>query len=364
MTTSRSSSPRRIRPISCRARVTVSEPRSPSGCSSRRISGGRSGRKLSTRRSRVRSDMERNVHCEAPPVQQPHHVTLRPAVSRLEVLERIQKTVLWLSTYMVHHANSIRPNPEGVKVGGHQASSASVVSLLTALYFDALRSDDLVAVKAHASPAFYAAQYLRGRLSAGALRELRSFGGLQAYPSRRKNPEVVDLSTGSMGLGAVQATFGALASRYIVDHFGTRTPGRVIVMVGDAELDEGNVWEALAEEAVQGLGRVLWIVDVNRQALDRVIPDARTRQLGAMFSSCGWRVIELRWGRRLRALSKRPGGARLERRLEAMSNAEYQRLLRLAPAAVRKALVTGPGGKADATLDRLLARTGDDEVAA
>src|SRR6267142_2684035 len=166
------------------------------------------------------------------------------ALSRREVLERIQKTVLWLSTYMVHHANSIRPNPEGVKVGGHQASSASVVSLLTALYFDALRSDDLVAVKAHASPAFYAAQYLRGRLSADDLRELRSFGGLQAYPSHRKNAAVVDLSTGSMGLGAVQATFGALASRYVADHFAAPSRGRVIVLVGDAELDEGNVSEA------------------------------------------------------------------------------------------------------------------------
>src|SRR5881397_2917048 len=283
--------------------------------------------------------------------------------AELAILERIQRKVLWLATWMVHWANT-RPNADGTKVGGHQASSASVVSLLTALYFKALRSDDLVAVKAHAAPAFYAIQYLRGRLPAAALAELRSFGGLQAYPSRRKNPEVVDISTGSMGLGAVQATFGALASRYIADHGGAAAPGRVIVMVGDAELDEGNVWEALAEEAVQGLGRVLWIVDVNRQALDRVVPDARTRQLGAMFSACGWRVIEVRWGRRLRALSKRPGGARLERRLEAMSNAEYQRLLRLAPAAVRKALVTGPGGKADATLDRLLARTGDDEVAA
>ena len=283
--------------------------------------------------------------------------------AELAILERIQRKVLWLATWMVHWANT-RPNADGTKVGGHQASSASVVSLLTALYFKALRSDDLVAVKAHAAPAFYAIQYLRGRLPAAALAELRSFGGLQAYPSRRKNPEVVDISTGSMGLGAVQATFGALASRYVADHGGAAAPGRVIVMVGDAELDEGNVWEALAEEAVQGLGRVLWIVDVNRQALDRVVPDARTRQLGAMFSACGWRVIEVRWGRRLRALSKRPGGARLERRLEAMSNAEYQRLLRLAPAAVRKALVTGPGGKADATLDRLLARTGDDEVAA
>src|SRR5881409_2859592 len=281
--------------------------------------------------------------------------------AELAILERIQRKVLWLATWMVHWANT-RPNADGTKVGGHQASSASVVSLLTALYFKALRSDDLVAVKAHAAPAFYAIQYLRGRLPAAALAELRSFGGLQAYPSRRKNPEVVDISTGSMGLGAVQATFGALASRYIADHGGAAAPGRVIVMVGDAELDEGNVWEALAEEAVQGLGRVLWIVDVNRQALDRVVPDARTRQLGAMFSACGWRVIELRWGRRLRALFGRPGGGRLERRLEAMSNAEYQRLLGLPAAAVRKALVTGPG-EADATLDRLLAKTGDDEVA-
>src|SRR5207245_5570948 len=136
---------------------------------------------------------------------------------------------------------------------GHQASSASVVSLLTALYFKALRSDDLVAVKAHAAPAFYAIQYLRGRLPAAALAELRSFGGLQAYPSRRKNPEVVDISTGSMGLGAVQATFGALASRYVADHGGAAAPGRVIVMVGDAELDEGNGWST--EERRVGKGR-------------------------------------------------------------------------------------------------------------
>ena len=223
-------------------------------------------------------------------------------MSRLEVLERIQKKVLWLSTYMVHHANNLRPNPENVKVGGHQASSSSVVGLLTALYFDNLRSDDLVAVKAHASPAFYAAQYLRGRLSADALRELRSFGGLQAYPSRRKNPDVVDLSTGSMGLGAVQATFGALASRYIVDHFAAPTPGRVIVMVGDAELDEGNVGEALAEEVVGRVTNVLWIVDVNRQSLDRVVPDGRLRQIRAMFEAAGWHVIELAWGRKLEKL--------------------------------------------------------------
>src|SRR5216683_6677320 len=151
------------------------------------------------------------------------------------LLEQIQRRVLWLSTLMVHHANS-RPNPDGTKVGGHQASSASVVSLMTALYFAELRAGDVVATKAHGSPAFYAIEYLRGRLTAEDLRSLRVFGGLQAYPSRRKNPSIIDLSTGSMGLGAVTASFAALAGRYVRGRWGARSPKRFIAMVGDAEL--------------------------------------------------------------------------------------------------------------------------------
>ena len=284
-------------------------------------------------------------------------------MSRLDVLDRIQKKVLWLGTYMVHHANSLRPNPDGVKVGGHQASSSSIVSLLTALYFDALRPDDLVAVKAHASPAFYAIQYLRGRLPAAALRELRTFGGLQAYPSRRKNAGVVDLSTGSMGLGAVQAMFGALASRYVADHFGGERRGRVIVIVGDAELDEGNVAEALAEDVVGRLSNVLWIVDVNRQSLDRIVPDGRLRQMRAMFEAGGWRVTELRWGKKLQSVFDKRGGERLRERLQTMTNTEYQRLLRQPSGAVRKALVTTDAGGIDRTLDRLLSDTSDAALA-
>lgn len=285
-------------------------------------------------------------------------------MTELEVLDRIQKRVLWLATWMVHQANLAGPAADDIKVGGHQASSASLVSVLTALYFKALGPGDLVAVKAHAAPAFYAVQYLRGRLPAEALRTLRRFGGLQAYPSRRKNPEIVDISTGSMGLGAVQATFGALGGRYLVDHGHRTAVERVIVLVGDAELDEGNVWEALGEEVVARLGHVLWIVDVNRQSLDRIVPDRRRRQLPALFAALGWRVIELAWGRRLQGAFRRPGGAHLRRRLEAMAGGEYQGLLRQPPTAMRKILARGPHGEPDPALERFLAEVPDEDLAA
>lgn len=283
--------------------------------------------------------------------------------AELALLDSIQKRVLWLSTWLVHHANNLRPNPDGAKVGGHQASSASVVSLLTALYFKALRRGDVVAVKAHGSPVFYAIQYLRGRLTVDDLKSLRAFGGLQAYPSRRKNPGVVELSTGSMGLGAVTAIFAALGLRYVEQHVSAQ-PGsprseRFIAMVGDAELDEGNVWEALLEEAVAELGNLLWIVDMNRQSLDRIVPDSRRRQLREWFRAAGWHVIELRWGSRLESLFARSGGERLRARLEAMPNAEYQSLLRLPAGAVRKALARRPDGDTDRAIERLLADVTD-----
>jgi pyruvate dehydrogenase E1 component len=165
-----------------------------------------------------------------------------------------------------------------------------------------------------------------------------------------------------MGLGAVTATFGALSTRYVRDHFGVTRPERVIAMVGDAELDEGNVWEALAEEVVRELGDVLWIVDLNRQSLDRIAPDSRRGQLKAWFSAAGWRVIELRWGGKLAALFAKPGGDRLRQRLESMSNAEYHALLRLPAGGVRTALVKSAGGETDQRLDKLLAEIPDDAL--
>ena len=247
----------------------------------------------------------------------------------LAVLESIQRRVLWLATFMVHHANQVRENPDPIKVGGHQASSASVVSILTALYFDFLRAGDRVAIKPHASPAFHACQYLLGALEKKYLTTLRTWHGLQAYPSRTKDPDPVDFSTGSVGLGCVAPNYAALTERYVASHFGR--PGarpRFISVLGDAELDEGSVWETVAEPVLEGVDNLIWIVDLNRQSLDRVVPGIRVERLRAMFAANGWEVIDAKYGRSLEAACRRPGGELLRRRIDDLPNDEYQRLLR------------------------------------
>lgn len=260
-----------------------------------------------------------------------------------DILDSIQRRVLWLATLMIHHANHVRPNPDGIKVGGHQASSASMVSILTALYFRHLQAGDRVSVKPHASPAYHAIQYLLGNLDRHYLTTLRAFGGLQAYPSRTKDPDPVDFSTGSVGLGAVAPAFAAVAARYARLHFGDVTARRFVAIVGDAELDEGNVWEAVAEEALAGLGNVMLVVDLNRQSLDRVVPGVRAAQLKGLFAAAGWRVLEAKYGRLLQEAFRRPGGERLRLRIDEMSNEEYQSLLRRCGADLRARLAHSGG---------------------
>src|SRR5688572_27473075 len=251
----------------------------------------------------------------------------RLSSEQLAVLDTIQKRILWLSTNIIHHANHVRPNTDGGKVGGHQASSASVVSILTALYFHSLKAGDRVSIKPHASPAWHAVQYLLGQLDPKYLTTLREYGGLQSYPSRTKDPDPVDFSTGSVGLGAVAPNFAALGHLYSQKHFGEVTSRRFISLVGDAELDEGNVWEAMIEDALKSVSNVLWIVDLNRQSLDRVIPGIRAAELKTHFANSGWRVLEAKYGRELRAVFQRPGGEALRRTIDDMENEEYQGLI-------------------------------------
>lgn len=254
------------------------------------------------------------------------------------MLEKIQQRVLWLATLMVHHANNLRAEPGDVKVGGHQASSASSVSLLTYLFFEFLRRGDRIAVKPHASPVLHAVQYLLGNLDASYLTTLRELHGLQAYPSRTKDPDPIDFSTGSMGLGAIVPNYAALADRFVHLRFGTGQPRRYLSLVGDAELDEGSIWESVAEPALSGLDNIIWVVDLNRQSLDRVIPGIRIRQLAAMFRTNGWEVIEAKYGRRLERAFAERGGDELRRRIDEMSNEEYQFLIRSPAPAIRAAL--------------------------
>jgi pyruvate dehydrogenase E1 component len=269
----------------------------------------------------------------------------------LEVLDGIQRRVLWLATAIVHHANRVRPNPSGVKVGGHQASSASMVSLMTALWFAHLEGPDRVSVKPHASPVLHAINFLLGRLEPSYLTRLREYGGLQSYPSRTKDPDPVDYSTGSVGIGATAPVWGALAHRYVAGHFEIPRGGRQVALLGDAELDEGAVWEAIADPMVPSLGEVLWVVDLNRQSLDRVVPDIAAGRLQAMFAAAGWHVETVKYGSRLQALFERPGGPELRGRIDTMGNEEYQRLLRADDAGLRERLPgDGPGRGAIARL--------------
>jgi len=285
---------------------------------------------------------------------------VRPAgvsEEELATLESIQRRVLWLSTLIIHHANNVRPNPDKNKVGGHQASSASMVSILTALYFHFLRSGDRVAVKPHASPAYHAIQYLLGNLEQHYLTELRAFKGLQAYPSRTKDPDPVDFSTGSVGLGVTAPAFAALAHRYALDQFGQVNSRRFIALAGDAELDEGSVWEAVNEEALRGLDNTLWIVDLNRQSLDRVVPGIKAAQLKKLFEVSGWHVLEAKYGVKLQAIFQQPGGDHLRQRIDEMSNEEYQGMLRLDGGQLRPKLVGN-----DTVLGELLASVPDSEL--
>jgi len=271
-------------------------------------------------------------------------------LAEIKVLENIQQRVLWLAVRMVDYANrerEIKPAPGGrdaefnIKVGGHMASSASVVSIMTSLWFGHLNGDDKVAVKPHSSPIFHAIKYLIGELDRSYLTRFRTLGGLQSYPSRTKDPDVADFSTGSVGLGAVAPLFASMARRYVDAHFGPRPSARFIALIGDAELDEGNIWEAISDPSLQGLGNVMWIVDANRQSLDRVVPGMKIKKLAGFFADAGWHVVEAKYGNQLLDAFEQPGGEALRIYIDDMPNERYQSLFALQGAGLREKFLAG-----------------------
>ena len=249
---------------------------------------------------------------------------------KIACLSALERKVLWLSTWMIHNANHLRPNRDGLKVGGHQASSASVATLMTALYFDVLRPQDRVAVKPHASPVFHAIQFLLGHQTRDKLERFRGFGGAQSYPSRTKDGDIVDFSTGSVGLGVGMTLFSSIAQDYVRLKELTPTDepaGRMIALAGDAELDEGNIFEALLEGWKHDVRNLWWVIDYNRQSLDAVVSDRLFGRIDAMFEMMGWRVVTLKYGRLLEAAFARPDGHHLREWIDACPNSLYSALV-------------------------------------
>ncbi len=259
------------------------------------------------------------------------HHTAADATSALDVatLEMLERKVLWLSSWIIHNANHIRANADGLKVGGHQASSASLSTVMTALYFRILRPQDRVAVKPHASPAFHAIQYLFGNQTREKLEDFRAYGGAQSYPSRTKDVDDVDFSTGSVGLGVAITAFASLVQDYVRAHGGMKDwpEGRMVALLGDAELDEGNIFECLLEGWKHDLRNCWWVIDYNRQSLDSVVSDALFQKHADVFRALGWEVITIKYGRRLEAAFRKPGGNVLRRWIDECPNALYSALV-------------------------------------
>jgi pyruvate dehydrogenase E1 component len=247
----------------------------------------------------------------------------------LATLTALERKVLWLATWTIHHANHIRWNRDGLKVGGHQASCASAATLMTALYFRVLRPEDRIAVKPHAAPVLHAIQYILGRQSREALENFRGFGGAQSYPSRTKDHTDVDFSTGSVGLGVAATLFASLVQDYLGSHRlapPDHRPGRMVALMGDAELDEGNVFEALLEGWKQDVRNVWWVIDYNRQSLDGVVNDHLFQKIQSFFATVGWKVVTLKYGRLQQAAFAEPGGETLRRWIDECPNDVYSAL--------------------------------------
>src|ERR1700730_11682167 len=284
--------------------------------------------------------------------------------ARLELLSALTRKVLCLSSWTIHHANHIRSNSDGLKVGGHQASSASLATIMSALYFSVRRPQDRVAVKPHASPGFHAIQYLLGHQTREKLENFRGFKGAQSYPSRTKDVDDVDFSTGSVGLGVAQTLFASLVQDYVKAHGWAkdRPEGRLIALVGDAEMDEGNIFEALLEGWKHGLRNTWWVVDYNRQSLDAVVREGLWDQFEAMFRNFGLDVVIVKFGSLMRESFAEPGGEALKHWIDNCPNQMYASLCFQGGAAFRKHLRDEIGDQGPVT--QLIERRSDEELLA
>ena len=267
--------------------------------------------------------------------------------SRITSLETLNQRLRWLSSWTIHNANHLRDSRDGLKVGGHQASCASMTAIMAVLWFHALRPQDKVAVKPHAGPVLHAIQYLLGEQSLDQLQRFRGFGGAQSYPSRTKDTIPVDFSTGSVGLGVAVTAFASLVQDYLIAHgqLAEADAGRMVALMGDAELDEGNIYECLIEGYKHDVRNCWWIVDYNRQSLDHTTADRMFDRFDDIFRTCGWRVLTLKHGKAQRAAFAKPGGEALRVWIDACPNVDFAALTYQGGGAWRARILSDIGGE-------------------
>ena len=295
-----------------------------------------------------------------------------PRLTELEMLADLERRILWLSSWMIHHANHLRPSRDGLKVGGHQASCASASTIMTALFFKALRRQDRMAVKPHAAPVMHAISYLLGQQSLDNLQRFRAKGGAQAYPSRTKDQGIIDFSTGSVGLGVGCTLFASIVQDFLAARVPTLQTGRMVALMGDAELDEGNVFEALLEGWKHDVRNLWWVIDYNRHSLDGTVNDHLFQKITSFFDTVGWKVENLKYGKALRHAFIGPAGGALKRWIDECPNPLYSALVFKGGPAWRERLkrdLVGTQGFAelldsydDSGLDKLMTNLGGHDL--
>jgi pyruvate dehydrogenase E1 component len=303
------------------------------------------------------------------------HGTARPQTPRLaelSLLADIERQLLWLSSWMIHNANHLRASRDGLKVGGHQASCASASTIMTALFLKALRPVDRVAVKPHAAPVLHAINYLLGKQSLDKLQAFRALGGAQAYPSRTKDQGGIDFSTGSVGLGVGATLFASIVQDFLAARVPDMPTGRMVAIMGDAELDEGNVFEALLEGWKHDVRNLWWVIDYNRHSLDGTVNDHLFQKITSFFDTVGWKVESLKFGKELQHAFIGPAGGALKKWIEDCPNPLYSALVFKGGAAWRERLkrdLAGTSGLAelldtrdDTALHRLMTNLGGHDL--
>jgi pyruvate dehydrogenase E1 component len=293
---------------------------------------------------------------------------LTPRLREMGLLGDLEHRILWLASWMIHNANHSRPSRDGLKVGGHQASCASASSIMTALFFKALRPQDRIAVKPHAAPVLHAINYLLGTQKLEKLQAFRAFGGAQAYPSRTKDEGGIDFSTGSVGLGVGVTLFASIVQDFLSARIKDMPTGRMVAIMGDAELDEGNVFEALLEGWKHDVRNLWWVIDYNRHSLDGTVNDHLFQKITSFFDTVGWKVENLKYGKALRHAFIGPAGGALQQWIDDCPNPLYSALVFKGGPAWRERLkkdLAGTSGLAelldtrdDAALHRLMTNLG------